>query len=65
MRMHRWGNDRTSRPRRPSRRHGLRVYTPTMDSFERFMREMVGLNADRSESGPGEAGKLREERKRG
>ena len=28
-----------------------RVYTPTMDGFERFMREMVGLDVGTPEGG--------------
>lgn len=35
----------------PDQQQLLRLYTPTMDGFERFMREMVDVHAGRPEGG--------------
>jgi hypothetical protein len=38
-------NSRALFARRPDRQHVPKVYTPSMDGFERFVRESVGLDS--------------------
>ena len=37
----------------PPQRRVHRLYTPTMDGFERFLRQMVGLDEDIRQKGQG------------
>ena len=37
----------------PPQRHVHKLYSPTMDGFERFLRQMVGLDEDIREEGQG------------
>jgi hypothetical protein len=45
MRVRHSDNDRVSFARRLDRQQEPKLYTPSMDGFERFVRESVGLDA--------------------
>jgi hypothetical protein len=53
MRMPQYGSGGTSRQRRTDQQAAPRVYTPTMNGFERFVRESVGLASDAPGDGQG------------
>jgi hypothetical protein len=44
MALHRWRHSGKPVAHPPHQQRVHRLYTPTMDGFERFLREMVGLD---------------------